>query len=170
MPFDGAAAHLLITLDGSDPARIAADYERIGEICLANKANDVLVADNVQLRDRLWEARKKLIEAVKHMSPQKIMDTQDVVVPRTQLPELLPRIREVGERYLGRGNPRTGCARIRCPDCHGEHLLTFAAAKPPPAHVFEQVALMAAASQYSWRRIVGSMSAAEERTDYFSDL
>jgi len=58
----------------------------------------VLVADNVQLRDRLWEARKKLIEAVKHLSPQKIMDTQDVVVPRTQLPELLPRIREVGER------------------------------------------------------------------------
>jgi glycolate oxidase len=98
VPFDGAAAHLLITLDGNDKARLDADYERIGEICLANQANDVLVADNVQLRDRLWEARKKLIEAVKHMSPQKIMDTQDVVVPRTQLPELLPRIREVAER------------------------------------------------------------------------
>jgi glycolate oxidase len=98
VPFDGAAAHLLITLDGNDRARLDADYERIGEICLANQANDVLVADTVQLRDRLWEARKKLIEAVKHMSPQKIMDTQDVVVPRTQLPELLPRIREVAER------------------------------------------------------------------------
>ena len=27
------------------------------------------------------------------------MDTQDIVVPRTQLPQLLPRIKEVGERY-----------------------------------------------------------------------
>ena len=98
VPFDSAAAHLLITLDGNDRSLIAADYERIGEICLANGALDVLVADNAQMRERLWEARKKLIEAVKHMSPQKIMDTQDVVVPRTRLPDLLPRIREVAER------------------------------------------------------------------------
>jgi hypothetical protein len=44
--------------------------------------------------------------------------------------------------------------------------LTFAAEKPPPVHVFEQVALPADASQYSWRRTIGSMSAAEESVDY----
>jgi transposase len=44
--------------------------------------------------------------------------------------------------------------------------LTFVAEKPPPAYVFEQVALMADASQYSWRRTIGSMSAAEESGDY----
>ena len=44
--------------------------------------------------------------------------------------------------------------------------LTFAAEKPPPAQAFEQVALMADASQYSWRRTIGSMSAAEESADY----
>ncbi len=36
----------------------------------------MLVADNTPTRDRLWEARKKLIEAVKHLSPQKIMETR----------------------------------------------------------------------------------------------
>jgi hypothetical protein len=55
-----------------------------------------------------------------------------------------PVIKEVVERYLDCGNPRSGFARIRCPDCHAEHLLTLAAEKPPPVRVFEPVALMAA--------------------------
>lgn len=44
--------------------------------------------------------------------------------------------------------------------------LTFVAEKPPPAYVFEQVALVADASQHSWRRVIGSMSAAEESGEY----
>jgi len=36
-----------------------------------------------------------------------------------------PIIKEVVERYLDCGNPRCGFARIRCPDCGGEHLLMF---------------------------------------------
>jgi hypothetical protein len=36
-----------------------------------------------------------------------------------------PIINEVVERYLDCGNPRCGFARIRCPDCHLEHLLMF---------------------------------------------
>jgi glycolate oxidase len=99
VPFREAAAHLLITLDGNDKARMDQDYEKIGEICLGNGALDVLVADTPQVRDRLWDARKKIIEALKGLSPEHIMDTQDVVVPRTRLPEILPRIREIGERH-----------------------------------------------------------------------
>jgi len=34
-------------------------------------------------------------------------------------------VREVVERYLDSSNPRSGFARIRCPDCHAEHLLAF---------------------------------------------
>ena len=36
-----------------------------------------------------------------------------------------PIVQEVVERYLDCGNPRSGFARIRCPDCRAEHLLTF---------------------------------------------
>jgi hypothetical protein len=38
---------------------------------------------------------------------------------------LRPIIKDVVERYLDCGNPRCGFARIRCPDCHTEHLLMF---------------------------------------------
>ena len=34
-------------------------------------------------------------------------------------------IKEVVERYLDCGTPRSGFARNRCPDCHAEHLLMF---------------------------------------------
>ncbi len=97
--FRESAAHLLITLDGNDQSSMEADYEKIGEICLENGAEDVMVADNLQTRDRMWEIRKMIIEALQNLSPEHIMDTQDVVVPRTQLPELLNRIKEVGKKY-----------------------------------------------------------------------
>lgn len=38
---------------------------------------------------------------------------------------LRPIVKEVVERYLDCGNPRCGFARLRCPDCHAEHLLMF---------------------------------------------
>jgi len=38
---------------------------------------------------------------------------------------LQPVIKEVVERYLDCGNPRCGFARIRCPGCRTERLLTF---------------------------------------------
>jgi len=36
-----------------------------------------------------------------------------------------PVVKEVVEKYLDCGNPRCGFARIRCPRCRTEHLLTF---------------------------------------------
>ena len=36
-----------------------------------------------------------------------------------------PIVKEVVERYLDCGNPKCGFARIRCPNCHAEHILTF---------------------------------------------
>jgi glycolate oxidase len=97
VPFRDAAAHLLITLDAADRAAIDADSEKIGEICLNNGAIDVLVADNTPTREKLWEARKKLIEAVKHLSPEKIMETMDIVVPRSAIPTMLEKVKQIGK-------------------------------------------------------------------------
>ena len=46
-----------------------------------------------------------------------------------------PIVKEVVERYLDCGNPRSGFARIRCPRCWAEHLLMFPAGESfvPPA-------------------------------------
>jgi len=99
VPFRDAAAHLLITLDGNDRDVLDAEYERLGEICLEHEAIDVLVADNEPTRIRLWESRKLIIEALQNLSPDHIMDTQDVVVPRAKLPTLLDGIHGIADRH-----------------------------------------------------------------------
>ena len=97
MPFRDAEAHLLITLDGSDQDSVDAEYEKVGEICMEHGALDVLVADNPKLRDKLWEARRLIIEALQHLSPDHIMDTQDLVVPRARIPDLIDRVGEIAD-------------------------------------------------------------------------
>jgi len=99
IPFHEAEAHLLITLDGNDKQAVDAEYERVGEICLENGALDVLVADTPKLRDKLWEARRLIIEALQHLSPEGIIDTQDLVVPRARIPELLEKIEEIAQKH-----------------------------------------------------------------------
>jgi len=99
VPFHDAEAHLLITLDGNDRDTVNAEYEKVGEICLEHGAQDVLVADNPKLRDRLWEARRLIIEALQHLSPERIMDTQDLSVPRGKIPELVQKIKGLSDKY-----------------------------------------------------------------------
>ena len=45
-----------------------------------------------------------------------------------------PVIKEVVEKYLDCGNPKCGFARIRCPDCGTERLLTSHAKFADSAH------------------------------------
>jgi len=99
IPNHDAAAHLLITLDGNDQDTVQAEYEKVGEICVENGATDVFVADTEELRNRLWEARRLIIEALQHLSPEHIMDTQDLVVPRAAIPDLVARIGEIAEEH-----------------------------------------------------------------------
>jgi glycolate oxidase len=93
VPFREAAAHLLIQLDGNSQAAVEADRDIVGELCLKHGAMDVLVAQDTATRDRLWDARRKIIEALKNESPENHME--DVVVPRARIPELLKGIKQV---------------------------------------------------------------------------
>jgi glycolate oxidase len=97
VPHHDAAAHLLIQLDGSRPETVDADYEMVGDLCLENGARDVLVAKDQYTRDRLWEARRKIIDALKYESP--INHMEDVVVPRAEIPLLLKGIKDIAARY-----------------------------------------------------------------------
>ncbi len=97
VPYDDAAAHLLIMLDGNVPAAVEAEVEEVGDLCLEYGARDVLVAKDRATRDRLWEARRKIIEALKAESP--INHMEDVVVPRARIPDLLRGIREIAGRH-----------------------------------------------------------------------
>jgi len=53
IPYEKAAAMLLITVDGSDDEQIVREYETIGELCLANGAFEVYVADNHTTSERI---------------------------------------------------------------------------------------------------------------------
>jgi len=97
VPYDDAAAHLLIQLDGNRQEAVDADMEVVGEICLAHGARDVLVAKDTRTRDRLWEARRAIVDALKHESP--INHMEDVVVPRAEIPALLRGIKEIARRH-----------------------------------------------------------------------
>jgi glycolate oxidase len=100
VPFSDAAAYLLIQLDGNLAEAVDDEMEIVGEICLENGARDVLVAKDRPTRDRLWEARRMIIESLNHESP--INHMEDVVVPRAQIHRLLKGIKAVARRHRAR--------------------------------------------------------------------
>ena len=130
MPHHDAAAHLLIQLDGNRPQAVDADYEVVGELCLAHGARDVLVARDQRTRDRLWEARRLIIEALNHESPVNHME--DVVVPRAEIPALLGGIKGIAARHgvrivcfghAGDGNVHVNVLKDEVPDERWETLV-----------------------------------------------
>ncbi len=130
VPHDDAAAHLLIQLDGNDQRAIDADCEVVGDIGLGHGARDVVVAKDRPTSDRLWEARRKIIDALKAQSPVNHM--QDVVVPRAEIPKLLRGIREIARRHAvrivsfghaGDGNVHINTLKDNLPDAEWRALV-----------------------------------------------
>ena len=91
-----AGAVLIIELDG-----LAAGLDRLArrvtEVCRANRAREVSVAKDEAERAALWKSRKRAFGAVGRLAPSYC--TQDGVVPRTKLPDILRSIGAIGERY-----------------------------------------------------------------------
>ena len=114
VPYHGAAAHLLIQLDGNTQAAVDADMELVADICLAHGASDVLVAQDRPTRDRLWEARRLIIDALNAESPVNHME--DVVVPRARIHHLLRGIQEItkghGVRIVSFGHAGDGNVHV----------------------------------------------------------
>ncbi len=97
LPGRNAAACLLIQIDGRREEEVYGDMDQVGEVCLECGALDVLVARDRPTRDRLWEGRRLIIDALKHESPVNHME--DVVVPRAEIPRLLSGIHERADRF-----------------------------------------------------------------------
>ena len=91
-----AGAVLIVELDGL-AAGLDQQAQRVAEICRANRARDVQVAKDEAERAALWKSRKRAFGAVGRLAPNYC--TQDGVVPRTKVPEIMRRITEIGQRY-----------------------------------------------------------------------
>lgn len=89
-----AQAMLIIEVDG-DEAACEAAMQRVGDVCTEGAALDVLVAQDEAQRARLWDARKQLSPTTRAMARHKI--SEDVVVPRTRIPDLLDEIERIAE-------------------------------------------------------------------------
>lgn len=94
-PSDAGAA-LLIELDDLI-AGVDRKQEQIVSLCNKNNAKEVRQASSVEDRELLWKCRKSAITAAGRMCPTYLIE--DIVVPRTQLPEMLRKIAEIGQKH-----------------------------------------------------------------------
>jgi glycolate oxidase len=94
-PLD-AGAVLIVELDGL-AAGLDRQAERVIQICKQNGAREVRMAKTDQERADLWKCRKRAFGAIGRLSPNFI--TQDGVVPRSKLPEMMRFIRQCSEKY-----------------------------------------------------------------------
>src|SRR5438874_5465204 len=94
-PLD-AGAVLIMEVDGLE-AGLDADAARIIDIARANKAREVRRAATEAERLLLWKSRKQAFGAVGRLAPSYC--TQEGVVPRTKLPNILRQIHRIGEKY-----------------------------------------------------------------------
>src|SRR5713226_3513729 len=94
-PLD-AGAVLIMEVDGLE-AGLDADAARITAIAGKNRAREVRRADTDAERVLLWKSRKQAFGAVGRLAPSYC--TQDGVVPRTKLPQILRVIQALGVKY-----------------------------------------------------------------------
>lgn len=94
-PLD-AGAVLIVELDGL-AAGMERQAQRIVELCRQNHAREVRIAKDADERAALWKCRKQAFGAVGRLSPNFL--TQDGVVPRSKLPEIMRFIRATSEKY-----------------------------------------------------------------------
>jgi glycolate oxidase len=94
-PLD-AGAVLIVEIDGL-AVDLDAQAEQIARICRENGARDVRVARSEQERADIWKSRKRAFGAIGRLSPNFL--TQDGVVPRSKLPEIMRFVQETSRRF-----------------------------------------------------------------------
>jgi glycolate oxidase len=91
-----AGAVLIIELDGF-VAGMDEQARRLNQLVLDAGAREVRLARDENERAGLWKARKRAFGAVGRLAPN--YATQDGVVPRTRLPDILLAISEISRRH-----------------------------------------------------------------------
>lgn len=97
VPHADAAAHVLVELDGLDGEEVSRAYEAAGERAIEMGARDAFVAESRPEREKLWEARRTIHDAVAAEYRSRL--GQDLVVPRSRIPELLSAAREIAATH-----------------------------------------------------------------------
>jgi len=93
---DEMEAHLIIEVDGNDPAVLMQEMESIAEVLSAFECGEIFFADDSNQKEELWKLRRRVAEAVK-LAGYTI--EEDTVVPRAELPRLIRGVKQIAREY-----------------------------------------------------------------------
>ncbi|HLL74064.1 MAG TPA: FAD-linked oxidase C-terminal domain-containing protein [Pyrinomonadaceae bacterium] len=91
-----AGALLLVSVDGH-PDEVERDARTVEQVVRDGGGFDVIRSETSEEEERLWDARRALSPAIKKFGTMKF--NEDVVVPRSRVPELVARVEEIGKKY-----------------------------------------------------------------------
>jgi glycolate oxidase len=91
-----AAAVLIIEVEGISTG-LKEQAERVDKICMDAGCREVRTAKNQEERELLWKGRKGAFGAICNLSPNYLVN--DGCVLRSDLPEVLKRVKEVSDKY-----------------------------------------------------------------------
>ncbi len=89
-------AALFIEIDG-DKKTIKDKIHSIKKICEKNKSSQTVIANGEEGKENIWRARRSAFSAITQSSPNVI--SEDMVVPRAKMPEMLEKTYEIGKRF-----------------------------------------------------------------------
>jgi glycolate oxidase len=91
-----AEAILLVAVDGASE-QVERDSKLVERILTENGGFDILRSESGEDENKLWDARRAISPSLMKYNNLKI--NEDVVVPRSRVPELIQRIEEIGLRH-----------------------------------------------------------------------
>jgi glycolate oxidase len=90
----GCGAVLIAEVDGASQEGVLAELTRLSEVAAAHGALETLLAQDRDQRERLWAARRAVSPALRAL--KKFKFSEDIVVPRSRIPEAIARFKAVG--------------------------------------------------------------------------
>ncbi len=90
-PCQEGNAHLMIIIDATDEEEIMELAEKIGEICLAEKAIDVFIADNREKQQTILDIRSYIYETLKPHS----YEVLDITVPMADIARYVSEVHDL---------------------------------------------------------------------------
>lgn len=125
VPAGDAGAALIVQLEDNDGDVIERQYEEIGKLAQKYGAYEVYVADTRSTKERIWQARKNVPEAIASFYSR--YTKEDLVVPTASVPQLLDLLCGTAEAdgleaivYGHAGDGNMHCTIIS-PDCADWH-------------------------------------------------
>ncbi len=94
--YPDADAILIVELDGP-AAEVEHQFDEVVRICEENNSTEIRIAEDDAQRALFWKGRKAAFAAVGRISPDYFV--QDGVIPRTALPEVLRKIKQMSDQH-----------------------------------------------------------------------